>query len=172
VRTHGELAVIGADANVGPFSYLRPGTQLGAGGKIGGFVETKNAVIGEGAKVPHLSYVGDAVIGEGTNIGAGTIFANYDGVRSTARRSAARPHRLQQHVRPPRSRWGTAPPPRGDRRTTRRAARASRVWRAAARPRGLGPPGTGPAAAQAAGAEGRTSRPAGPSWAPAVGRIE
>jgi bifunctional UDP-N-acetylglucosamine pyrophosphorylase/glucosamine-1-phosphate N-acetyltransferase len=81
VRTHGELAVIGAGANVGPFSYLRPGTTLGAGGKIGGFVETKNAAIGDGAKVPHLSYVGDAEIGEGTNIGAGTIFANYDGVR-------------------------------------------------------------------------------------------
>ncbi len=80
VRTHGELAVIGAGASVGPFSYLRPGTELGAGGKIGGFVETKNARIGEGAKVPHLSYVGDAEIGEGTNIGAGTIFANYDGV--------------------------------------------------------------------------------------------
>ncbi len=80
VRTHGELAVIGARANVGPFTYLRPGTELGAGGKIGGFVETKNARIGDGAKVPHLSYVGDAEIGEGTNIGAGTIFANYDGV--------------------------------------------------------------------------------------------
>ncbi len=80
VRTHGELAVIGAAANVGPFTYLRPGTELGAGGKIGGFVETKNARIGDGAKVPHLSYVGDAEIGEGTNIGAGTIFANYDGV--------------------------------------------------------------------------------------------
>ena len=80
MRTHGELAVIGAGANVGPFSYLRPGTELGARGKIGGFVETKNAVIGEGAKVPHLSYVGDAEIGEGSNIGAGTIFANYDGV--------------------------------------------------------------------------------------------
>jgi bifunctional UDP-N-acetylglucosamine pyrophosphorylase/glucosamine-1-phosphate N-acetyltransferase len=80
VRTHGELAVIGARANVGPFSYLRPGTVLGAGGKIGAFVETKAAVIGAGAKVPHLSYVGDAEIGEGTNIGAGTIFANYDGV--------------------------------------------------------------------------------------------
>ena len=80
VRTHAELAVIGAGANVGPFSYLRPGTELGAGGKIGGFVETKNARIGEGAKVPHLSYVGDAEIGEGTNIGAGTIVANYDGV--------------------------------------------------------------------------------------------
>ena len=79
VRTHGELAVIGAGANVGPFSYLRPGTQLGAGGKIGAFVETKNATIGDGSKVPHLSYVGDAEIGEGSNIGAGTIFANYDG---------------------------------------------------------------------------------------------
>jgi bifunctional UDP-N-acetylglucosamine pyrophosphorylase / glucosamine-1-phosphate N-acetyltransferase len=81
VRTHGELAVIGAHANVGPFSYLRPGTVLGAGGKIGAFVETKNAQIGDGAKVPHLSYVGDAEIGEGSNIGAGTIFANYDGVQ-------------------------------------------------------------------------------------------
>lgn len=80
VRSHGELAVIGAGASVGPFSFLRPGTELGARGKIGGFVETKNARIGEGAKVPHLSYVGDAVIGEGTNIGAGTVFANYDGV--------------------------------------------------------------------------------------------
>ena len=81
VRTHAELAVIGPGANVGPFSYLRPGTELGAGGKIGGFVETKNARIGDRAKVPHLSYVGDAEIGEGSNIGAGTIFANYDGVQ-------------------------------------------------------------------------------------------
>ena len=80
VRVHAELAVVGEQADVGPFSYLRPGTRLGAGGKIGGFVETKNAEIGAGAKVPHLSYVGDAEIGEGTNIGAGTIFANYDGV--------------------------------------------------------------------------------------------
>ncbi|WP_205471511.1 bifunctional UDP-N-acetylglucosamine diphosphorylase/glucosamine-1-phosphate N-acetyltransferase GlmU [Nocardioides sp. SYSU D00038] len=81
VRTHGELAVVGPEATVGPFAYLRPGTRLGAAGKVGTFVETKNADIGEGAKVPHLSYVGDAEIGEGTNIGAGTIFANYDGVR-------------------------------------------------------------------------------------------
>ncbi|MFC7494604.1 MULTISPECIES: bifunctional UDP-N-acetylglucosamine diphosphorylase/glucosamine-1-phosphate N-acetyltransferase GlmU [unclassified Nocardioides] len=81
VRTHGELAVIGAGANVGPFSYLRPGATLGAAGKIGAFVEVKNSAIGDGAKVPHLSYVGDADIGEGSNIGAGTIFANYDGVR-------------------------------------------------------------------------------------------
>ncbi|WP_193106171.1 bifunctional UDP-N-acetylglucosamine diphosphorylase/glucosamine-1-phosphate N-acetyltransferase GlmU [Brachybacterium sp. FME24] len=80
VRSHAVLAVIGANATVGPFSYLRAGTDLGAKGKIGGFVETKNSRIGEGAKVPHLSYVGDAEIGEGTNIGAATIFANYDGV--------------------------------------------------------------------------------------------
>ena len=72
--------MIGDGADVGPFAYLRPGTVLGAGGKIGTYVETKNARIGDGAKVPHLSYVGDAEIGEGTNIGAGTIFANYDGV--------------------------------------------------------------------------------------------
>jgi bifunctional UDP-N-acetylglucosamine pyrophosphorylase/glucosamine-1-phosphate N-acetyltransferase len=81
VRAHGELAVIGAGAVVGPFSYMRPGTELGPGGKIGAFVETKNSRIGDGAKVPHLSYVGDADIGEGSNIGAGTIFANYDGTK-------------------------------------------------------------------------------------------
>lgn len=80
VRCHGELAVIGPGANVGPFAYLRPGTELGSEGKIGAFVETKNAQIGAGAKVPHLSYVGDATIGDGANIGAGTVFANYDGV--------------------------------------------------------------------------------------------
>ena len=79
VRTHGEGAAIDGGATVGPFSYLRPGTRLGSDGKIGAFVETKNAVIGAGAKVPHLSYVGDAEVGEGANIGAGTIFANYDG---------------------------------------------------------------------------------------------
>ena len=74
------LAVIGPGATVGPYSYLRAGTRLGARGKVGGFVETKNADIGEGAKVPHLTYAGDVTIGEGANIGAGTIFANYDGV--------------------------------------------------------------------------------------------
>jgi bifunctional UDP-N-acetylglucosamine pyrophosphorylase/glucosamine-1-phosphate N-acetyltransferase len=79
-RAHGNLAIIGENASVGPYSYMRPGTELGAGGKIGGFVETKNAHIGDGAKVPHLTYCGDAEIGEGANIGAGTIFANYDGV--------------------------------------------------------------------------------------------
>jgi bifunctional UDP-N-acetylglucosamine pyrophosphorylase/glucosamine-1-phosphate N-acetyltransferase len=80
VRTHGSLAVIGPEARVGPFAYLRPGTYLGADGKIGAFVETKNARIGAGSKIPHLSYVGDATIGEHTNIGAATIFVNYDGV--------------------------------------------------------------------------------------------
>ncbi|MCU1636413.1 MAG: bifunctional N-acetylglucosamine-phosphate uridyltransferase/glucosamine-phosphate, partial [Cryobacterium sp.] len=79
-RTDGTLAVVGAGASVGPFSFLRPGTILGADGKIGAFVETKNARIGDGSKVPHLSYVGDATVGTGSNIGAGTIFANYDGV--------------------------------------------------------------------------------------------
>lgn len=78
-RTHGTLAVVGDGATVGPFSFLRPGTRLGADGKIGAFVETKNAVIGAHSKVPHLSYVGDAEIGERANIGAATIFANYDG---------------------------------------------------------------------------------------------
>jgi bifunctional UDP-N-acetylglucosamine pyrophosphorylase/glucosamine-1-phosphate N-acetyltransferase len=81
VRTHGTGATIGAGATVGPFSFLRPGTALGEHGKIGAYVETKNAVIGTGSKVPHLSYVGDAEIGEHTNIGAATVFVNYDGVR-------------------------------------------------------------------------------------------
>jgi bifunctional UDP-N-acetylglucosamine pyrophosphorylase / glucosamine-1-phosphate N-acetyltransferase len=82
-RTQASLSVIGPGANVGPFAYLRPGTTLGAGGKIGTFVEAKNARIGAGAKAPHLSYLGDAVIGDGANIGAGVIFANYDGVRKS-----------------------------------------------------------------------------------------
>ncbi|BDZ44712.1 bifunctional protein GlmU [Naasia aerilata] len=79
-RTDGTLAVIGAGASVGPFAYLRPGTELGANGKIGTFVETKNAHIGDGSKVPHLSYIGDTEVGVGSNVGAGTITANYDGV--------------------------------------------------------------------------------------------
>lgn len=79
VRTTSNGAVIGEGANVGPYTYLRPGTVLGAGAKAGGFVEMKNANLGVNAKVPHLSYVGDATIGEGTNIGAATVFVNYDG---------------------------------------------------------------------------------------------
>jgi bifunctional UDP-N-acetylglucosamine pyrophosphorylase/glucosamine-1-phosphate N-acetyltransferase len=79
VRTHGELSVIGDGSTVGPFAYLRPGTVLGANGKLGAFVETKNANIGAGTKVPHLTYVGDADIGEHSNIGASSVFVNYDG---------------------------------------------------------------------------------------------
>jgi bifunctional UDP-N-acetylglucosamine pyrophosphorylase/glucosamine-1-phosphate N-acetyltransferase len=72
-------AEIGDRASVGPFAYLRPGTILREGSKAGAFVEIKNSEIGPGSKVPHLSYIGDTEIGEGTNIGAGTITANYDG---------------------------------------------------------------------------------------------
>ena len=79
-RSEATLAVIGARATVGPFSYLRAGTTLGDEGKIGAYVETKNAQIGEGSKVPHLSYVGDATVGRGVNLGASTITANYDDV--------------------------------------------------------------------------------------------
>ncbi|QAV71284.1 bifunctional UDP-N-acetylglucosamine diphosphorylase/glucosamine-1-phosphate N-acetyltransferase GlmU [Salinibacterium sp. UTAS2018] len=79
-RTDATLSVIGANASVGPFAYLRPNTKLGVNGKIGTFVETKNSTIGEGSKVPHLSYIGDTEVGEQSNVGAGTITANYDGV--------------------------------------------------------------------------------------------
>jgi len=65
--------------SVGPFAYLRPGTILRAGSKVGTFVELKNSDLGAGAKVPHLSYIGDADVGEGSNLGAATITANYDG---------------------------------------------------------------------------------------------
>ncbi|MFE7860446.1 bifunctional UDP-N-acetylglucosamine diphosphorylase/glucosamine-1-phosphate N-acetyltransferase GlmU [Streptomyces sp. NPDC057403] len=78
-NTVADGAEVGPEATVGPFAYLRPGTRLGAKGKIGTYVETKNASIGEGTKVPHLSYVGDATIGEYTNIGAASVFVNYDG---------------------------------------------------------------------------------------------
>ena len=73
-------SIIGDGAQVGPYTYLRPGTKLLSNTKVGAYVEMKNATLGEGSKVPHLSYVGDAVIGEGSNIGAATIFVNYDGV--------------------------------------------------------------------------------------------
>lgn len=68
-------------ASVGPFSHLRAGTELASGAKVGAFVETKNVRIGANAKLPHLIYAGDASIGANSNIGAGTIFANYDGVK-------------------------------------------------------------------------------------------
>jgi bifunctional UDP-N-acetylglucosamine pyrophosphorylase / glucosamine-1-phosphate N-acetyltransferase len=72
-------AEVRADTKVGPFAYLRPGTVIGEGAKVGTFVEIKNSNVGAGAKVPHLSYIGDADIGEKSNIGASTITANYDG---------------------------------------------------------------------------------------------
>ena len=80
VRSQVTGARIGAGATVGPFTFVRPGTVLGPKGKLGAYVEAKNAVIGEGSKVPHLSYVGDAEVGVGSNLGAGTITVNYDGV--------------------------------------------------------------------------------------------
>lgn len=80
-RSYANDAHIGVRAQVGPFSYLRPGSELHKSAKVGAYVEVKNAIIGAGSKVPHLSYVGDATIGEGSNIGAATIFVNYDGVK-------------------------------------------------------------------------------------------
>lgn len=78
-NTVADRAEVGAEATVGPYAYLRPGTRLGVRSKAGTYVEMKNATIGEGTKVPHLSYVGDATIGEFTNIGAASVFVNYDG---------------------------------------------------------------------------------------------
>jgi bifunctional UDP-N-acetylglucosamine pyrophosphorylase/glucosamine-1-phosphate N-acetyltransferase len=80
VNTVAVGAVIGPQADVGPWTYLRPGTRLGARTKAGIFVEMKNAVVGDDTKVPHLTYVGDATIGERSNIGCATVFVNYDGV--------------------------------------------------------------------------------------------
>ncbi len=94
--------MIGAGATVGPFTYLRPGTELGANGKLGAFVETKNAQIGAHSKVPHLTYVGDATIGEHSNIGASSVFVNYDGVEQEPHRGRiACADRLGHHVRRP-----------------------------------------------------------------------
>jgi bifunctional UDP-N-acetylglucosamine pyrophosphorylase/glucosamine-1-phosphate N-acetyltransferase len=80
VRAHAVQSLIGAGAQVGPYASLRPASRLAAGAKVGTFVETKNAEVGPGAKVSHQAYVGDATIGAKANIGAGTIFVNYDGV--------------------------------------------------------------------------------------------
>lgn len=73
-------ADIGSGAQIGPFARLRPGTKLAAKTKVGNFVETKKAEVGEGSKINHLSYVGDAILGRNVNVGAGTITCNYDGV--------------------------------------------------------------------------------------------
>lgn len=75
-----EKSTISDECIIGPFARLRPDTVLANGAKIGNFVETKKAVIGEGSKINHLSYVGDATLGDNVNIGAGTITCNYDGV--------------------------------------------------------------------------------------------
>ncbi len=82
-RSRVESAHIGANANIGPWTYLRPGSDLGENAKAGAFVEMKKAVIDEGSKVPHLSYIGDAHIGSKSNVGGGTITANYDGVHKS-----------------------------------------------------------------------------------------
>ena len=79
VRSHCTGAVVGERADVGPYTYLRPGARLGAQSKAGAFVEIKASSVGDRSKVPHLSYVGDAVIGERSNIVAATVFVNYDG---------------------------------------------------------------------------------------------
>ncbi len=81
LHSYGVDAEVRDGASVGPFAYLRPGTVVRERAKIGTFVEVKNSDIGEGSKVPHLSYVGDADVGPGSNLGAGTITANYDGRR-------------------------------------------------------------------------------------------
>jgi bifunctional UDP-N-acetylglucosamine pyrophosphorylase/glucosamine-1-phosphate N-acetyltransferase len=77
--SHLEGAHVGAKVSVGPFARLRPGAQLGANSRVGNFVEVKEAKLGEGAKANHLAYIGDATVGADSNIGAGTIFCNYDG---------------------------------------------------------------------------------------------
>ncbi len=79
-QTVGQSARIGARAQVGPFAYLRPGAELGPQSKVGTYVEVKNSRVGAGSKVPHLTYVGDAEIGADVNVGAGTVFVNYDGI--------------------------------------------------------------------------------------------
>lgn len=79
-RAHTRSAVIGEEAQVGPFAYLRPEAELGEGSKVGTFVEVKKSQVGAHSKVPHLTYVGDATIGEHSNIGASSVFVNYDGV--------------------------------------------------------------------------------------------
>ena len=132
--------MIGDGAAVGPFTYLRPGTVLGADGKLGTFVETKNATIGAGTKVPHLTYVGDADIGEHSNIGASSVFVNYDGeTKQPHHDRLARAHRLGHHVRRAGDRRRRRLHRRGHGGARRRAARrAGRVGGPAAQHRGLG----------------------------------
>jgi bifunctional UDP-N-acetylglucosamine pyrophosphorylase/glucosamine-1-phosphate N-acetyltransferase len=81
-----EDSTIADGAQIGPFAHLRPGSEIGENAHVGNFVETKKARLGKGAKASHLTYLGDADIGEGTNIGAGTITCNYDGVNKNVTR--------------------------------------------------------------------------------------
>ncbi len=78
-ETVAEESEIGRSAKVGPFSYIRPGTVVGEGCRVGDFVELKNTALGDGSKVSHLTYVGDAEVGTGVNFGCGTVTVNYDG---------------------------------------------------------------------------------------------
>ena len=77
-------AQIGEGGEAGPFAFIRSNVVMKAGSKVGRFVEVKNSTLGEGVKALHQSYIGDAVIGRGTNIGAGTVTCNYDGVNKNA----------------------------------------------------------------------------------------
>jgi len=92
LHSHLERCELRAGAGVGPFAYLRPGALLRERARAGTFVEIKNSDIGAGAKVPHLSYIGDADIGESTNMGAGSIIANYDGRAKHRTKIGARAH--------------------------------------------------------------------------------
>jgi bifunctional UDP-N-acetylglucosamine pyrophosphorylase / glucosamine-1-phosphate N-acetyltransferase len=77
-------STVASGAKIGPFSHLRPGSEIGEEAHVGNFVETKKARLGKGAKANHLAYLGDSDVGEGTNIGAGVITCNYDGVNKHA----------------------------------------------------------------------------------------
>ncbi len=90
LHSYTKEADIGDRVSIGPFAYLRPGAVLREGSKAGTFVEIKNSEVGRGSKIPHLSYIGDTDIGEGTNLGAGTITANYDGYRKNRTRIGSR----------------------------------------------------------------------------------
>ena len=79
--SHIENVKIENNVNVGPYARLRPGTILKSGSRVGNFVEVKKSIIGKGSKVNHLSYIGDTSIGNSSNIGAGTITCNYDGIK-------------------------------------------------------------------------------------------
>jgi bifunctional UDP-N-acetylglucosamine pyrophosphorylase/glucosamine-1-phosphate N-acetyltransferase len=92
IHSYATHVTIADNVSVGPFSYLRPGTEMHDGSKAGAFVEIKNSEVGERSKVPHLSYIGDATIGEDSNIGASTITGNYDGYKKHPTKIGARVH--------------------------------------------------------------------------------